>query len=335
MLVIQCVRRLALLVLLGAAAPVWAAADEDRWGSGLRAEYFQDRAITASKEVIALEAPYRAEDAAIVPLRIRAGIEQTEGRYIKTVTLLIDNNPEPLVGRFHFTPRSGRADLALRVRVNAYSPVRVIAETSDGELHMDEAYVKASGGCSAPVGTDLEAAMKRLGRMKFRVKGPDLEQPLQTQLGVSHPNITGVLIILLLLLTIIVWLSVKPVNLNEVITSTPASNYEEALNRIEAVQAVEAANGDLNPVCLSKLMTHGERTENAIVFLHGFTSCPEQFEQLGEAFFNQGYNVYIPRLPGHGRRRHSHWSRACTPCGSGHPNRPARGTGSGAARTPS
>ena len=191
MLVIQCVRRLALLVLLGAAAPVWAAADEDRWGSGLRAEYFQDRPITASKEVIALEAPYRAEDAAIVPLRIRAGIEQTEGRYIKTVTLLIDNNPEPLVGRFHFTPRSGRADLALRVRVNAYSPVRVVAETSDGELHMDEAYVKASGGCSAPVGTDLEAAMQRLGRMKFRVKGPDLEQPLQTQLGVSHPNITG------------------------------------------------------------------------------------------------------------------------------------------------
>lgn len=192
MLTRACIQSLAMLALFASAAAAWAGADsDDRWQGGLRAQHFQDRAIVFSKDVIALEAPYRAEDAAIVPLRISAGFEQSEQRYIKTVTLLIDNNPEPLVGRFHFTPRSGRADLALRVRVNAYSPVRVIAETSDGRLYMDESYVKASGGCSAPIGTDLEAAMRRLGRMKFRVDGPDLEQPLQTQLGVSHPNITG------------------------------------------------------------------------------------------------------------------------------------------------
>jgi carboxylesterase len=34
-----------------------------------------------------------------------------------------------------------------------------------------------------------------------------------------------------------------------------------------------------------------------IVFLHGYTNCPEQFRQLGEMFFAQGYNVLITPQP--------------------------------------
>ena len=57
---------------------------------------------------------------------------------------------------------------------------------------MHKVFVKASGGCSAPIAADLEAAMKRLGKMKFRVNGDaDGETPLLTQLMISHPNITG------------------------------------------------------------------------------------------------------------------------------------------------
>ena len=181
-----------LCLLLGLGATAAATTDTDtRWHTALRAQYFQDRAIVENNEVIALEAPYRAEDAAIVPLRIRAQIPQQTRRYIKTITLLIDNNPAPLVGRFHFTPRSGRADLALRARVNEYTPVRAVAETSDGGLYMARTFIKASGGCSAPVGTDLDAALQRLGKMRFRVKQTPLTEPLQTQIGISHPNITG------------------------------------------------------------------------------------------------------------------------------------------------
>jgi len=96
------------------------------------------------------------------------------------------------VGIFHFTPHSGKADLALRVRLNAYSNVRVITETSDGKLHMSKRFVKASGGCSAPVGTNLEAAFKRMGKMKFKI-GPkvDYKQSKQLQIAISHPNVTG------------------------------------------------------------------------------------------------------------------------------------------------
>jgi carboxylesterase len=47
-------------------------------------------------------------------------------------------------------------------------------------------------------------------------------------------------------------------------------------------------------------MTHGRKVERAIVFWHGFTSCPQQFYHLGQIFYELGYNVLIPRLPHHG-----------------------------------
>lgn len=185
--------RLLSLALALAAPGAQAASDPDEvWRNGLRTAYFGDRPIASGDGVITLEAPVRAEDPAVVPLSIKAQFPQTDQRYIKTVYLVIDKNPGAMAGKFHFTPRSGRADLSLRVRVNAYSPIRAIAETNDGELHMARRFVKASGGCSAPVGTDLDAALSRLGRMKLRTRDiPDLAEPMQTQLMVSHPNITG------------------------------------------------------------------------------------------------------------------------------------------------
>jgi len=166
------------------------------WNDGLRDHYFQDKEISEKGDVLALESPVRAENGAVVPIKIISKFPQSEDRFIKTITLLIDENPVPWAGTFHFTPRSGQADLDLRIRVNSYSNVRAIAETNDGELHMTSNFVKASGGCSAPVGSDLEAAMARLGKMKFRASpaegpGKALDNPLQTQLAISHPNVTG------------------------------------------------------------------------------------------------------------------------------------------------
>jgi pimeloyl-ACP methyl ester carboxylesterase len=80
----------------------------------------------------------------------------------------------------------------------------------------------------------------------------------------------------------------------------PAASYPEALERFQAVLEADREAGPVLDVCHSKLMVHGHRTEHAIVFLHGFTNCPEQFRQLGARFFQQGYNVLIPRLPYHG-----------------------------------
>ena len=82
--------------------------DEARWNA-LRGMLFQDRPIHDGAGVLTLDAPYRAHDAATVPIRVEPAFPQTAERHIRTVTLLIDENPLPLAGRFHFTPASGRA----------------------------------------------------------------------------------------------------------------------------------------------------------------------------------------------------------------------------------
>ena len=179
----------ALLTLL-VAVPA-AADDESRW-QDLREALYGDRVIHEGTGIVTLDAPYRAHDAAIVPIRFEAVFPQTDGQYIKTVTLLVDENPLPVAGHFHFTPASGRTAISTRIRINAYTHVRAIAETSDGELHMAARYVKASGGCSAPAGKDAEAALARLGKMRLRRSGAVMwGQPNQAQILVSHPNHTG------------------------------------------------------------------------------------------------------------------------------------------------
>jgi sulfur-oxidizing protein SoxY len=159
----------------------------------VRASLFESRPITSpADDVLALDAPARAEDAAIVPISIRTRFEQTPGRYVERLWLVIDNNPSPISAIFTFTPQSGRADIETRVRVDEYTHVRAIAETNDGRLYMTTRFVKASGGCSAPPSKDPQAALATLGRMKFRVEGEvDQNKPVLAQLMISHPNNSG------------------------------------------------------------------------------------------------------------------------------------------------
>lgn len=170
------------------ASPIW---------QKVRASLFQSRPIaTATDDVISLDVPVRAEDAAIVPISIKTRFPQTPARYIDKVYLIIDNNPSPISAIFKFTPLSGRADIETRVRIEEYTHVRAIAETNDGQLHMTTRFVKASGGCSAPPGKDAQAALTTLGRMKFRVEGDATgnqagNQPVLAQLMISHPNNSG------------------------------------------------------------------------------------------------------------------------------------------------
>ncbi len=166
--------------------------DESNWNNVLKNQYYAGKSIQESDDVITLNAPYRAEDPALVPLKITSHIKQTKDRYIKKITVFVDKNPFPFVGEFEFTPESGKADLAMRVRVNTYSYIRAIAELNNGQIYMSKKFVKASGGCSAPIGDDLDAAMKRLGKMKFRLdKQVNQGEATLAQLLISHPNITG------------------------------------------------------------------------------------------------------------------------------------------------
>lgn len=187
-----------LLVVLGfvLAHPVAGSAEAvpetDIWLK-VRASFFGTRPIRDDTEnVIRLEAPYRAQDAATVPIAIRTQIPQTGERYVRTVYLIVDRNPSPIAAIFHFTPDSGRAEIETRIRIEEYTPVRAIAEMNNGELYGSSRFVKAAGGCSAPAGKDPDSALARLGRMKFHLdQSVTLGEPNLAQLMISHPNHSG------------------------------------------------------------------------------------------------------------------------------------------------
>ena len=74
--------------------------------------------------------------------------------------------------------------------------------------------------------------------------------------------------------------------------------YERGMQIATELKALDGPN--VNPVCYTRIYTHGRRTERSLVLLHGFTNCPQQFDSLGKQFFEMGWNVLIPRYPRHG-----------------------------------
>lgn len=170
------------------------AGDEDLWPS-LRKEVFGERAIVEGDGLIVIDAPERAEDAAIVPITMR--VPPSVKGALKSLTLIIDQNPAPVAAAFTFGPAAGDGGgerrMTTRVRIDTYSYVRAIVETSDGTLHMAKTFVKASGGCSAPAPKDIDGASSDLGKIVVKSFDPALETtPLrEAQIMIRHPNING------------------------------------------------------------------------------------------------------------------------------------------------
>ena len=78
----------------------------------------------------------------------------------------------------------------------------------------------------------------------------------------------------------------------------PTQSFAEAITRLQTLVAEE--NDSVNPRCRTQLLNHGCQTENAIVFIHGYTNCPYQFHQLARILHSRGWNTLSVRLTGHG-----------------------------------
>jgi sulfur-oxidizing protein SoxY len=164
------------------------------WEENIRTQNFQDREIIegATQDIIELKAPYTAEDASLVPISLHTKIKQTKERYIKKVHIFVDMNPLPLAGIFEFTQDSGKADIAMRLRVDTFAYVRAVAELNTGELYMSKSFVRAKGACSAPPPPGAAESRKLLGKMKMKVVGDlIMGEPNLMQVKVRHPNVTG------------------------------------------------------------------------------------------------------------------------------------------------
>jgi pimeloyl-ACP methyl ester carboxylesterase len=77
-------------------------------------------------------------------------------------------------------------------------------------------------------------------------------------------------------------------------------SYEDAVDSIQHTIEQESSDPAIRPEGVSLLFTHGRPVQHAAVLFHGFTNAPRQFEELAQAYFKNGCNVYVPRLPRHG-----------------------------------
>jgi sulfur-oxidizing protein SoxY len=104
--------------------------------------------VTLVDGKIALDLPEMAENGNTIPYTVIVDSPMSPAQYVKAVHLLASANPLPQIASFFFTPASGRASVASRMRLAQTQEVVAIAEISDGTFFMVKRPVKVTvGGC--------------------------------------------------------------------------------------------------------------------------------------------------------------------------------------------
>ena len=135
------------------------AADADAWPD-IRKQLYDERAVaSAATSDLVLYAPNQAADGALVPVSVH--MPASIAKQAKQLTLIIDRNPAPIAASVTFGPVWQRDDdigdriFATRVRVDSFSVMRAVLETTDGRLLMSHKFVAGAGGCSALPSKDI------------------------------------------------------------------------------------------------------------------------------------------------------------------------------------
>jgi len=127
------------------------------WPRGAAAQAANEFAAALKKAVgdgqpqagkVSISAPEIAENGATVPITLAVDHPMTPASYVRRITVLADGNPNPEVAVFNLTPRSGKAEVAIRVRLAKTQNLVAVAELSDNSLWMARKEVKVTiGGC--------------------------------------------------------------------------------------------------------------------------------------------------------------------------------------------
>ena len=82
---------------------------------------------------IALMIPSAPVTGESVPFKVTVNHPMAPGNYVKAVHIFATENPEPEIASFFFTPESGTADVASRLRLNRDQDIVAVAILSTGE----------------------------------------------------------------------------------------------------------------------------------------------------------------------------------------------------------
>jgi pimeloyl-ACP methyl ester carboxylesterase len=107
-------------------------------------------------------------------------------------------------------------------------------------------------------------------------------------------------VVLALVLAAVVATAFVPLSRSGLDVSTPAPlTTPDAA--IAAIAGQVAAEEGVKPACHSRLVAPAGKPKGVIVLLHGLGSCPAQMSALAAVLADDGYAVYLPLLPEHGR----------------------------------
>ncbi|MFD2180627.1 thiosulfate oxidation carrier protein SoxY [Rhodoplanes azumiensis] len=129
-------------VALGGAGPAFAKNDADDLVKAFTG------GKTPTKGKVKLDLPDIAENGNTVPLAFTVESPMTDASHVTDVLIVADGNPRGGIATFHFSPRSGVAEAATRIRLAETQNVIAVAKMNDGSLFMDTKQVKVTiGGC--------------------------------------------------------------------------------------------------------------------------------------------------------------------------------------------
>ena len=93
---------------------------------------------------VTVDIPRLADNGHAVPLKVSVSSAMNEREFVKSIHVLSERNPRPLIAAFHLNPHCGRAEIATRVRLNGSQRVVVIAGLSDGSYWSGSAQVEVT-----------------------------------------------------------------------------------------------------------------------------------------------------------------------------------------------
>jgi sulfur-oxidizing protein SoxY len=93
---------------------------------------------------VTVDTPRLADNGHSVPLTVSVESPMTAADHVRSITLLSEKNPRPIMATFHLGPQAGRAEVATRVRLATTQRVLAIAQLSDGSYWAGSAEVEVT-----------------------------------------------------------------------------------------------------------------------------------------------------------------------------------------------
>ena len=93
---------------------------------------------------VTVDTPRLADNGHSVPLKVSVDSPMTAADHVRSITLVSERNPRPIMATFHLGPKSGLAQVATRVRLAGSQRVLAVAQLSDGSFWSGDAEVEVT-----------------------------------------------------------------------------------------------------------------------------------------------------------------------------------------------